>query len=117
MSKVYIVTGASRGLGLAIAQVLLKESHKVFLIARSEDELKKLKTQHGDSVDYMSADLADFKVIGFENPPSFCCAVTYWGIGGPENHGSDCKDIRQDRRTRDQSWHFVSNHQDCRLEC
>ncbi|KAI3321427.1 short-chain dehydrogenase [Xylariaceae sp. AK1471] len=62
MSKVFIVTGASRGLGLAIAQALLKESHKVFLVARSEDELRKLKTQHGNSVDYMSADLADLKV-------------------------------------------------------
>ncbi|KAI1307444.1 short-chain dehydrogenase [Xylaria venustula] len=50
MSKVFIVTGASRGLGLAIAQALLRESHKVFLVARSEGELQKLKTQHGDSV-------------------------------------------------------------------
>ncbi|RWA13104.1 hypothetical protein EKO27_g1985 [Xylaria grammica] len=62
MPKAFIVTGASRGLGLAIAQALLKESHKVFLVARSEDELRKLKTQHGDSVDYTSADLADLKV-------------------------------------------------------
>lgn len=61
MSKVFIVTGASRGLGLAIAQALLRESHKVFLVARSEDELRKLKTQHGDSVAYTSADLADLK--------------------------------------------------------
>jgi NADP-dependent 3-hydroxy acid dehydrogenase YdfG len=62
MSKAVIVTGASRGLGLAIAQALLKDSHKVFLVARSEDELRKLKTQHGDSVEYMSVDLADLKV-------------------------------------------------------
>ncbi|KAI0803802.1 short-chain dehydrogenase [Xylaria sp. FL0064] len=62
MSKVFIVTGASRGLGLAIAQALLRESHKVFLVARSEDGLRELKTQHGDSVDYTSADLADLKV-------------------------------------------------------
>ncbi|KAI2632821.1 short-chain dehydrogenase [Xylaria nigripes] len=61
MSKVFIVTGASRGLGYAITQVLLKESHKVFMVARSEDELRKLKAENGDSVDYMSADLADFK--------------------------------------------------------
>ncbi|KAJ3580327.1 hypothetical protein NPX13_g244 [Xylaria arbuscula] len=62
MSKVFIVTGASRGLGLAIAQCLLRDSHKVFLVARAEDELRKLKDRHGaDSVDYMSADLADLK--------------------------------------------------------
>ncbi|KAI0402428.1 short-chain dehydrogenase [Xylaria palmicola] len=63
MSKAFIVTGASRGLGLAIAQILLGESHKVFLVARSEDELRGLKAEHGDSVDYMTADLADFKVV------------------------------------------------------
>ncbi|KAF2971361.1 hypothetical protein GQX73_g2251 [Xylaria multiplex] len=62
MSKAFIVTGASRGLGLAIAQALLRESHKVFLVARSEDGLQKLKAEHGDSVDYTSADLADLKV-------------------------------------------------------
>ncbi|KAI0967856.1 short-chain dehydrogenase [Xylaria arbuscula] len=62
MPKVFIVTGASRGLGLAIAQALLRESHKVFLVARSEGELQKLKTQHGDSVDYASADLAELRV-------------------------------------------------------
>lgn len=68
MSKVFIVTGASRGLGLAIARTLLQESHKVFLVARSEDDLRKIKTEHGDSVDYMSADLADFKVRWPWNP-------------------------------------------------
>ncbi|KAI1358660.1 short-chain dehydrogenase [Xylaria arbuscula] len=62
MSKVFIVTGASRGLGLAITQALLRDSHKVFLVARSEDELRKLKDQHGESVDYTSADLSDLKV-------------------------------------------------------
>ncbi|KAI1120382.1 short-chain dehydrogenase [Nemania abortiva] len=62
MSKVVIVTGASRGLGQAIARVLLKDSHKVFLVARSEDELRQLKTEHGDAVGYMCADLADLKV-------------------------------------------------------
>ncbi|KAJ8124203.1 hypothetical protein ONZ43_g18 [Nemania bipapillata] len=62
MSKVIIVTGASRGLGHAISRVLLRDSHKVFLVARSEDELRQLKTEYGDAVEYMSADLADLKV-------------------------------------------------------
>ena len=62
MSKVFIVTGASRGLGLSIARALLRDSHTVFLVARSEGELRKLKSQHGDAVDYASADLADLKV-------------------------------------------------------
>ncbi|KAI1379979.1 NAD(P)-binding protein [Hypoxylon crocopeplum] len=61
-SKVFIVTGASRGIGLAIAQSLIQASHKVFLVARTETSLQTLKTQHASSVDYIAADLADLKV-------------------------------------------------------
>lgn len=61
-SKVFIVTGASRGLGLAITQALLQASHKVFLVARSEPELKALKEQHPSSVDFLAADLGDLTV-------------------------------------------------------
>ncbi|KAI1105984.1 NAD(P)-binding protein [Jackrogersella minutella] len=62
MSKVYIVTGASRGLGLAVAQSLIQASHKVFLVARTEKSLQELKTQHPSSVGFIAADLADLKV-------------------------------------------------------
>lgn len=61
-SKVFIVTGASRGLGLAVAQLLIQASHKVFLVARTEKDLQALKTQHASSVDFMTADLADLEV-------------------------------------------------------
>ncbi|KAI0883857.1 NAD(P)-binding protein [Annulohypoxylon maeteangense] len=62
MSKVFIVTGASRGIGFAIAQALIQASHKVFLVARTEKNLQELKTQHATSVDFITADLADWKV-------------------------------------------------------
>ncbi|KAI0468823.1 short-chain dehydrogenase [Xylaria cf. heliscus] len=62
MSKAFIVTGASRGLGLAIARALLRGSHRVFLVARAEDALRALKSEYGDSVHYASADLSDLKV-------------------------------------------------------
>ncbi|KAI8627887.1 short-chain dehydrogenase [Xylariaceae sp. FL1651] len=86
MSKVFIVTGASRGLGLSVTQALLKESHKVFLVARSEDELRKLKTQHEESVDFMSADLADLRVA----PKITTSALKAFGKidGLVINHGS-----------------------------
>ncbi|KAI2472301.1 NAD(P)-binding protein [Annulohypoxylon bovei var. microspora] len=61
-SKVFIVTGASRGIGLAVAQALIQASHKVFLVARTEKSLQELKTQHSTSVDFITADLADLKV-------------------------------------------------------
>ncbi|KAK7751114.1 hypothetical protein SLS62_006943 [Diatrype stigma] len=62
MSKAFIVTGASRGLGLAIVQSLLRASHKVFAVARSEADLKTLKEQNPSSVDFLAADLADLTV-------------------------------------------------------
>ncbi|KAH9994729.1 NAD(P)-binding protein [Xylariaceae sp. FL0662B] len=61
-SKAFIVTGGSRGLGLAVAQILLQRSHKVFLVARAEKEMQALKTQHPSSVDFATADFADLKV-------------------------------------------------------
>ncbi|OTA79054.1 hypothetical protein M434DRAFT_402149 [Hypoxylon sp. CO27-5] len=60
--KVFIVTGASRGLGLAIAQSLIQASHKVFLVARTETSLRALKMQYASSVDFVAVDLADLKV-------------------------------------------------------
>lgn len=61
-SKVIILTGASRGIGLAIAQYLLKASHKVVLVARSSEPLEKLKVEYPGQVEYLAADLADFSV-------------------------------------------------------
>ncbi|KAM0495215.1 hypothetical protein ACHAP6_001751 [Verticillium nonalfalfae] len=50
-SKVFIVTGASRGLGLAIAKYLLEASHQVVLAARSKDKLEELKTAYPKQVE------------------------------------------------------------------
>jgi NADP-dependent 3-hydroxy acid dehydrogenase YdfG len=61
-SKCVIVTGASRGLGYAVAESLLRDCHDCFLVARSENELKKLKSQYPNSAEYMAANLADFDV-------------------------------------------------------
>jgi glutamyl-tRNA reductase len=61
-SKSIILTGASRGIGLAIAHYLLQESHKVFLVARSGEPLEKLKAQYPGQVEYVAADITDFSV-------------------------------------------------------
>ena len=61
-SHVVIVTGASRGIGLAIAQYLLRASHKLVLVARSAEPLQKLKAEYPGQVEYISADLSDFSV-------------------------------------------------------
>ncbi|GAB7364593.1 hypothetical protein MBLNU230_g5399t1 [Neophaeotheca triangularis] len=60
--KVIILTGASRGIGLAIAHYLLKANHKVVVLARSEGPLKELETKYPGQVGVLSGDLADFSL-------------------------------------------------------
>ena len=42
--KIALITGGSRGIGLAVARSFLKEGAKVMISARSEDELKKTQS-------------------------------------------------------------------------
>ncbi|KAI3054649.1 hypothetical protein CBS147343_10965 [Aspergillus niger] len=64
MSKTIIVTGASRGIGLAITKYLLTapQSHNVVVIARSREPLEKLKEQYSKQVEVLNGDLADFSI-------------------------------------------------------
>lgn len=56
-SKVFIVTGASKGLGAAIVEHLLAQSHKVVVTARSEEPLRKLKDAYPTQVEYLAGDI------------------------------------------------------------
>ncbi len=60
--KSIILTGASRGIGLAVARYLLRESHRVFLVARTAAPLEKLKREYPEQVEFLAADLSDFSV-------------------------------------------------------
>jgi len=60
--KVIILTGASRGIGLAIAHFLLKQSHKLVVVARSEQPLRELGKQYKGNVAVLTGDLADFSL-------------------------------------------------------
>jgi 3-oxoacyl-[acyl-carrier protein] reductase len=61
--KVALVTGASSGLGLAIASELSQEGARVVMVARRADELKRhaeaLREQTGNPVLAIAADVAD----------------------------------------------------------
>ncbi|KAG5984559.1 hypothetical protein E4U55_004215 [Claviceps digitariae] len=57
--KVIIVTGASRGLGAAITNHLLGQSHKLVLTARSAEPLEALKRAHPGQVEYVAGDMTD----------------------------------------------------------
>lgn len=56
-SKVIIVTGASRGIGLAVAKSLLAASHKVVLVSRSAEKLQELKDAYPNQVAFLAADI------------------------------------------------------------
>ena len=60
--KVIIVTGASRGIGLAVAELLISKQHKVVLAARSKEQLEALRKKHPEQVEYIDADLGDVSV-------------------------------------------------------
>lgn len=66
-AKTIIVTGAGRGIGLAVSQYLLQNSHKVVLVARTETELEALKKQYPAQVEYLAADLTKLEVRSPEN--------------------------------------------------
>ncbi|KAI0204133.1 short-chain dehydrogenase [Astrocystis sublimbata] len=86
MSKAFIVTGASRGLGLAITEALLREKHNVFAVARTEADLRKLKDKHGDDIEYMATDVSE----NSETPKIVAAAVHAFGKldGLVINHGT-----------------------------
>lgn len=56
---VTIVTGASSGIGEAIARELANAGGKVMLAARREDRLKELATELGEGVAYQATDVTD----------------------------------------------------------
>ncbi|KAH7013645.1 hypothetical protein EDB80DRAFT_710597 [Ilyonectria destructans] len=59
VSKVFIITGASKGIGAAIAKYLLQQSHNVVITARSQEPLEALKKSHPGQVQYIAGDLVE----------------------------------------------------------
>lgn len=60
--KSILITGASRGIGLAIAKSLLKDGHNVFVLARTSAPLEELKKQAPGQVEFLAGDVADEQV-------------------------------------------------------
>lgn len=61
-SKVFIITGASKGIGAAVTQQLLSKSHKVVLAARSQGPLEEVKKANPGQVEYVAGDMTDPEV-------------------------------------------------------
>lgn len=73
-SKVIILTGASRGLGLAIAHYLLKRQHRLVVVARSEQALRQLEQQYSNQVAVLAGDFADLSL----GPKAVNLAKEHW---------------------------------------
>jgi short-subunit dehydrogenase len=60
--KVSLITGATNGIGEAVARLLAGRKHNILLVARSEEKLKKLceelSAKHGIQAHYIAADLS-----------------------------------------------------------
>ncbi|MEW9673347.1 SDR family NAD(P)-dependent oxidoreductase [Ammoniphilus sp. 3BR4] len=68
VQRVVLVTGASQGLGKAIAEKLLSEGKKVAFLSRSQRKLDMLREQHLDKVNrdeavFMAVDVSDHKAM------------------------------------------------------
>ncbi|KOX33256.1 oxidoreductase [Saccharothrix sp. NRRL B-16348] len=59
MSKVFLVTGSSRGLGRRIAEKVLTAGHSLVATARRPEQLADLVERHGDRVRAVALDVTD----------------------------------------------------------
>ena len=57
MSKVWLITGASRGLGRAFTEEALKAGHRVVATARNSEQLTEVAARFGGSVRAVSLDV------------------------------------------------------------
>ncbi|TPJ83297.1 SDR family NAD(P)-dependent oxidoreductase [Mesorhizobium sp. B2-5-4] len=59
MTKVWLTTGSSRGLGRALAEAVLAAGHKLLATARNPAQLTDLSAKYGDQVRTFSLDVTD----------------------------------------------------------
>jgi NAD(P)-dependent dehydrogenase (short-subunit alcohol dehydrogenase family) len=59
MSKVWFITGSSRGLGRALAEAALEKGDRVIATARQPGSLEGLKSRHGERLRQVALDVTD----------------------------------------------------------
>lgn len=57
MSKIWLITGASRGLGRAFTEEVLKAGHRVVATARNSEQLAEVASRFGENVRTVSLDV------------------------------------------------------------
>lgn len=83
-SKTYLITGASTGLGWAVAKKLLENDYNVLLTARTSKSFTELAQKFSGQVRYYIGDVMDEKFINhlIESVPSDLAGV-FINAGGP----------------------------------
>ncbi len=64
MSKVWLITGSSRGFGRALAEAVLAEGHNLVATARNPAQLADLVERYGDQVRTVALDVTDARASG-----------------------------------------------------
>ncbi|WP_025690945.1 oxidoreductase [Paenibacillus zanthoxyli] len=59
MSKVWLITGSSRGFGWELTKAVLSNGHRVVATARRHEQLESLKSEYGDQVRIFPLDVTD----------------------------------------------------------
>ncbi|AKG37049.1 oxidoreductase [Paenibacillus durus] len=59
MSKVWLITGSSRGFGWELTKAVLAKGHRVVATARRHEQLESLKSEYGDQVRIFSLDVTE----------------------------------------------------------
>ena len=62
--RVIVLTGVSRGLGMAMAEGFIERGHRVWGCARSEEVVKKLTRRWGDPHTFHAIDVSDDRAVG-----------------------------------------------------
>ncbi|KAF2144862.1 uncharacterized protein K452DRAFT_265283 [Aplosporella prunicola CBS 121167] len=99
--KVIVLTGASRGIGLSMAQFLLQKQCRLVVVARSKEPLDRLRADYPDQVQVLSGDLSDFSI----GARATALAIDTWGRvdGLLINHGV-LEPVKQVRDANADDW-------------
>lgn len=97
--KNYIVTGASRGIGRAVAVRLLEQGHKVVLVAKSEKKLRELeRTYPGKAIVY-AMDVTNYEEVDRMFKECLDKGLTFDGLVYCAGVGEDCPIKSVDMKT------------------
>jgi NADP-dependent 3-hydroxy acid dehydrogenase YdfG len=61
LSKIFFLTGSSRGLGRRLAEAILEAGHRLIATARQPKQLENLVQRYGKSVLPLALDVTDYK--------------------------------------------------------